>query len=168
MRIGDVYRYDTDNNERHCREGISVVVPGFDGEPALVDTFWASLEEDLSVDLSDGRRWNFLGTAHRLTDTERAGAALQCNLNDFTAMHRFAETDAYEPGDIVCITAQNGLVRHYYLRDGAERSNRVIMQHQRALVDERERAIESAQHGYEHAQAQLKMMEALVEAGEQL
>lgn len=158
-RAGDVIEYDPDGNRQHCREGVAVAVLCHDRTIRFMDTYWAHSHDRLS--------WPD-GDSHYLTETELATAVPQFNISDHRPATRGENLGAFEPDDVFTVSAQHGLTTLRYVRHGAARSNRVILDRQRQHVAAAYAKIASAHADLEHAERELARLELLAEQGEQL
>lgn len=156
-KLGNVYRYTP--SRKHCREGIAVATE-LHGELVFMDTFWAhSPARLLRTDLD----------SHLLRDEEEvASMELVFNIHDYRAAERSENCDVYEPDMVRVVTAQHGLTVIRYVDPAATRSNRVIIERQRADVERAEQQLREAHSWLESERRELARLEERAANGEQL
>lgn len=151
---GDVLRYDSERPDRHCREGVAVVVK-YGDRLAAKDTYWnAGGRVDSMCD-------------HILTDTELETAEFRFNLfNDVNEVLQFSdhatttEWEKYAPEDRFMLTSQHGHCRSYYVKIGAVPSLDTQIENARRAVESAEQKLRSAQSWLEGRRIELVELEA--------
>ncbi|MBN9214751.1 MAG: hypothetical protein J0J04_08045 [Microbacterium sp.] len=160
IRPGDVVHYDP--SQHHCREGVAVAINfGPANGVVLVDTYWLS-----SVDKITGE--NIDWDAHRLTAAEADTAVHQFTLTGLRPAASGEQTSVYEPEHVFVVPSQHGHVKKWFVHPDAARSNRVILERQRAAVAAAQQKVESAQFGLDCEIRELARLEAAAADGAQL
>lgn len=138
---GDVLNYLPDRSRfepNHCREGIAIV----NENGRAVDTFWQG------------------GGDHVLNDVELASVELRFRLGEFHTVKSESEWLKYAEQDRRTITAQHGLQRTFYVRNGAEPDLETQIQNARRELADAERELSSAGNHIRWAAVELAKLEA--------
>ncbi|MFS0885309.1 hypothetical protein [Aeromicrobium sp. 179-A 4D2 NHS] len=149
MHEGDIFIYGPE--QRHCREGMAVVVKYGDRLVAK-DTYWnAGGRVDSMCD-------------HILTDVELETAEFAFNMfndvNEIMAYQPKREWEKYAPNDRFRVTSQHGLRVHYFTKIGAVPSIDTQIENARAAVEKAEAQVRSAQWSLENRRRELAEFEA--------
>ena len=118
LKENDVYKLrpnDYGEIANWCRENLLIVRK----ELYFVDTYWSI--DDL------GRSSSTHGKVYTLEEAQKIGKLeFYCNLDDIepTKEHK---TDYYDDKDVFLLTGQHGIIKHWYLRKGAEKSKEKIL-----------------------------------------
>lgn len=142
LKPGNVYSYDPDGGERHCREGVAFVTE----KRTIIDTFWGA--GPLAP-----------MTTHYLTDTERATMEFQFNVNDLRPAEPHEPLGYYEAGTVFVIPSQHGLQREVFVTPGTQPSAEVIVENAAHELRAQERAVQSATQRLDFARRELARME---------
>lgn len=147
FKPGDVVRYEPlERPSRHCREGMAIAEARLDGV-VLFDTYWRTS-----------------GDRHLLTYDELGTSEVVFNLDDYDELdqsrHGAADTwRKYSPDDRQVITSQHGLVRRFFIREGAQPGLTTQIENAREAVVEAERKLSSAQFSLDCARRDLARLE---------
>lgn len=152
FRDGDVVEYTPDNHERHCREGMAVVVQISDTR-YLMDTFWGVS--------NDG---------HILKVSEVYTAELLFNVNDYDELERYNRESQsiwnnYAPKDRQRITSQHGLQTRWFIKKGASEDWKTKLGNAASAVEDCQNEIEAAHRRLDAAWETYKcVLEQTIEA----
>jgi hypothetical protein len=144
FQVGDVLRYNSERENRWCREGQAIVrdvTPA--GDPIALDTYWLGG-----------------GDQHRLTDSELSTATVKFNLNDVRLVGPYDTWADFNPGDRFRVSHQHGLQSTDYVRVGAEPDMATRIDNARTKVRDASDEVDSAKRRLEWARQELSRLQA--------
>lgn len=156
FKEGDVLRYESERQDRHCREGVARVVR-VRGELSVKDTYWGFCPGSIDD--------------HTLTLGELTSAELLFNVYDFYAVESVmsgsrsrdlvrAEWLRYHPDERAQIPTQHGLRVLYLVKEGSSPDLTTEVENAEEAVRAAEAALSSAERTLASKKATLQELQS--------